>query len=115
MGQVSSKLRRGEGRYFHWCPGCEEVHALPDGWQFDGDLEAPTFRPSFKHSGMKKTVKDGRWTGDWERDAAGKPIPFVCHYILTAGQLHFCGDSTHSLAGQTVPLPALPSGLTDLE
>jgi Family of unknown function (DUF6527) len=88
MSQVSSKLRRGEGRYFHWCPGCVETHPLPDGWAFDGNLDSPTFTPSFKH--------------DWGN---GK----VCHYILTAGVLNFCSDSTHGLAGQSVPLPDLSS------
>lgn len=113
MGQVTSKLRRGEGRYFHWCPACEEMHQLPDGWTFDGNLEAPTFSPSFKHSGMKKVTVNGEWTGEWVRDASGNPVPDVCHYILTAGQLQFCGDSTHALAGQTVPLPDLPEHVRD--
>lgn len=90
MSQVSSKLRRAEGRYFHWCPGCKTMHPLPDRWQFDGNLEAPTFSPSFLHRGHFND-KDG-----------------VCHYILTKGVLNFCGDSTHELAGQTVPLPDLP-------
>jgi hypothetical protein len=113
MGQVSSVLRRGQGGYFHWCPACEEMHRLPDSWTFDGNLEMPTFSPSFKHSGMKAEVVNGRWTGEWERDGDGKLIPFVCHYILTAGQLNFCGDCTHAFAGKTVPLPALPADLTD--
>ena len=63
------------------------MHPLPDGWTFDGNLEAPTFSPSFKH-----TWQNGR----------------VCHYILTAGMLNYCGDSTHALAGQSIPLPVLP-------
>ena len=87
MSQVSAKLRRGEGRYFHWCPACESLHPLPDGWKFDGNLESPTFSPSFKQS----------WgTGD------------ICHYNLVGGQLQFAADSTHAMAGKTVPLPDLP-------
>jgi hypothetical protein len=113
MGQVSSTLRRATGCYLHWCPGCEEMHSLPDNWAFDGNLEKPTFTPSFKHSGVKKTVVDGKWTGGWERDNNDNTIPFVCHYVLTAGVLNFCGDSTHMLAGKSVPLPKLPEGLTD--
>lgn len=114
MGQVSATLRRAQGGYVHWCPGCQEMHKLPDGWTFNGDLERPTFTPSFKHSGHR-VVRDaaGRWTGEWVRDAAGKPVPFVCHYILTAGVLHYCADSSHDLAGKTVPLPPLPAGYTD--
>lgn len=87
MSQVSLKLRRGEGRFFHFCPGCDCMHPLPDGWAFDGNLENPTFTPSFKHSWGNK---------------------MICHYFLTAGQLVFCPDSTHRLAGQTVALPELP-------
>lgn len=108
MSRVSSKLRRVEGRYVHWCPGCEEMHQLPDSWTFDGNLEQPTFSPSLKHSGLRKVMVDGEWAGGWVRDVSGNPVPYVCHYILTAGQLHFCGDSTHALAGQTVPMPDLP-------
>ncbi len=89
------------------------MHLLPDGWSFDGNFISPTFSPSFKHSGVQRVFVEGRWTGDWKRDANGNTIPFVCHYILTAGVLNFCGDSTHSLAGKAVPLPQLPEGLTD--
>jgi hypothetical protein len=92
MGQVSSKLRRGEGRYFHWCPGCEEMHPLPDTWRFDGDLESPTFHPNFRHS--------------WGDNA-------ICHYNLLGGVLWFCADCTHDLAGLKVPLPDLPPHLRD--
>jgi len=85
MSQVSSVLRRVEGGFAHWCPGCEELHRLPDSWTFDGNLESPTFTPSFKH--------------EWREH--------VCHYVLTSGVLNFCGDCTHALAGHAVPLPKL--------
>lgn len=94
MNQVSSKLRRMEGMYAHYCPACEEMHPLPDSWHFNGDLEKPTFTPSFKH-----TI---RWK-DEER---------ICHYVLTDGVLNYCGDCTHSMRGP-VPLPDLPSELCD--
>lgn len=89
------------------------MHILPDSWAFDGNVESPTFSPSFKHEGIQRVFVDGRWTGEWKKDCNGGTIPFICHYILTAGQLNFCGDSTHSLAGQTVALPPLPEGFTD--
>jgi hypothetical protein len=101
------------GGFAHWCPGCEEMHKLPDGWAFDGNLEKPTFTPSFKHEGIQRFFVDGKWTGDWKRDANGSTIPYICHYILTAGVLNFCGDSTHNLAGKLIPLPLLPEGFTD--
>lgn len=113
MGQVSSKLRRGETQYFHWCPACEEMHQLPDSWSFDGNLEFPTFTPSFKHSGVKTINVNGEWTGEWERDENGKPVPFICHYVLTNGILNFCADCTHSMAGTSTPLPELPDFMKD--
>lgn len=110
MSQVSSVLRRGEGRHLHWCPGCKELHQLPDSWTFDGNLEKPTFSPSFKHTSY-------RWTGGYTADGIGlgEKYQFVCHYILTAGVLNFCSDSMHELAGQSVPLPELPAGVEDLD
>lgn len=113
MGQVSAKMRRGEGRYFHWCPACQEMHPLPDGWTFNGDLEKPTFAPSFKHTGKQCVIENGKWTGEWVRDANGNAVDWCCHYILTAGQLQFCGDCSHALAGQTIDMPDLPPDLTD--
>ena len=113
MGQVSSTLRRSTGGYLHWCPGCEEMHQLPDSWAFDGNLESPTFSPSFKHSGLKRICVDGKWTGAWERDENNNTVLSICHYILTAGVLNFCGDCTHGLANKQISLPKLPEGLTD--
>lgn len=113
MGQVSSVLRRYQSGYLHWCPACEEMHGLPDTWKFDGNLECPTFTPSFKHEGCQIEKVNGKWTGEWIRGADGKPLRWVCHYVLTSGQLHFCDDCTHSMAGKAVPLPKLPEFYTD--
>ncbi len=98
MGQVSAVLRRLDGGYGHWCPGCKEMHRIPDSWAFDGNLEVPTFTPSVHIS--------ANYTEEWGG-------PYCCHYFLTAGQLHFCGDCTHELKNQVVQLPVLPAGLTD--
>ena len=78
---------------FH-CPGCKRRHALPsnqhdpeDGgpsWEWNGDMDYPTFRPSVLV----------RW---------GKPAS-ICHSFVTNGMIEFLPDSTHALAGQTVPL-----------
>ena len=91
------------------------MHPLPDSWTFDGNLDVPTFSPSFKHEGVQRVFVDGKWTGEWKRDETGNTIPYVCHYVLTAGILNFCGDCSHALAGKHVPLPQLPQGLTDEE
>jgi|SRR5271165_7119570 len=95
MGQISDKMRKTAHGFTWWCTGCEEAHPLPfeDGrWSFNGNFKAPTFTPSFKH--------------DWGN---GK----CCHYIVTDGQIAYCGDCTHALAGQTIPMPDLPSHMRD--
>ncbi len=102
MSAPSGKMRRVEDRYIHWCPGCEELHPLPDRWVFDGNLERPTFTPSFRHS----WVLFDAYTDEGE--GVGEPRRHACHYFVIAGQLAFCADSTHALAGTTVPMPDLP-------
>lgn len=90
MAKASPKFLAGHGRYFHWCPGCEVLHPLPlDGWTFNGNMECPTFTPSFLQH--PAGALHGR-----------------CHYIITDGILNFCDDSDHSLKGTSVPLPDLP-------
>lgn len=113
MGQVSDKLRRAVNGYIHWCPACEETHVIPDSWSFDGNLDRPTFSPSVKITGKQVVNKNGRWTGEWVRDSNGNTLDLCCHYILTAGVLNYCGDCTHELRGQSIPLPALPEFLRD--
>ncbi len=114
MGQTGTFLRtvacvayRG---YSHWCPGCEETHVIPterlDGkehpiWTFNGNLERPDFKPSV------------RITYDGPDAGTGDAPPACCHYFINDGAIQFCGDSTHALKGQTVPLPPLPKHLRD--
>ena len=100
MSQISAALRKAHGGYLHWCPGCNEVHFIaverPGGpqWTFDGNAEQPTFSPSVRVT----------WHGGYGPERSTK----VCHYFIHAGQIEFCGDSTHALAGKTVPLPTWP-------
>lgn len=93
-----------------WCPGCEVItdghkvgglHMLPVSdaggrpqWAWDGNLDSPTLEPSI----LSRTGPDGG---------------FVCHSFLRAGVFEFLGDCTHSLAGQHVPIPALPQWVLD--
>ena len=112
MGQISNVLRNFAGGFSHWCPGCEEMHAIhvdrPNHsgarWTFDGNVDSPTFAPSINIR-----------TGPYPEAEDGKPVGHVdvCHYFLRAGRIEFCSDSTHALAGQTVPLPPLPDGLRE--
>jgi len=113
MAEASPLLRTFSHGLLHWCPGCEHLHAIyttpsrPNGpkWDFNGDLSAPTFGPSVKHSW-------GRFVDpkhvDEEPGESG-----ICHYFIRSGQIEFCSDSTHAFAGKTVPLPELPGHVRD--
>jgi hypothetical protein len=96
MSSLGSKLRRlPGGRIAYWCPGCEHAHSigvdapLENGarWTWDGDEETPTFSPSIN---------------------SGPGTRSQCHHFVRAGMVEFLSDCWHTLAGQTVPLPAWP-------
>lgn len=88
-----SKIRTAadnEGKIERWlfrCPGCDEWHGVDDTWEFNGDMEAPTFSPS-----VLVMPSDN---GYIKR----------CHSFVRSGKIEFLGDCEHSLAGQTVELP----------
>lgn len=105
--KMSAKLHRissHDGTHFGYmlqCPGCDLIegasnhHAVntekekEPRWGFNGDTEKPTFTPSVRV----------RWNqGD-------PPVEHVCHFNVTDGNIMFHEDSTHALAGKTVPLP----------
>jgi hypothetical protein len=88
MAELTPKLRSVTTGHAHWCPGCEQMHMLPNRWHFNDNVQEPTFSPSFRH--------------DWGGDR-------VCHYFVAGGRLQFCADSTHALAGQTVDMPDIPT------
>lgn len=98
-----------------WCPGCEEYHAMPiDGphpcWEFNGDLEKPTLRPSILHrSGHYIPGHEGKCWCDYLREHPDEtgPVCTVCHSFVTDGKIQFLPDSTHKFSGQTVNLPEI--------
>lgn len=78
------------------CPGCGLLHVVypqgcesenPARWTWNGSLDAPTLAPSISV----------RWEQSGEH--------CHCHSFITNGQIRFCDDSTHALAGQTVEIP----------
>jgi len=76
---------------FH-CPGCGREHPYrikPEPgyptWCFDGNMERPTFSPSLL---VHARSNDGA----------------ICHLFVRDGQIEFCSDSQHDLAGKTVPM-----------
>ena len=82
--QVSNE----DGVYLVECPSCRMLHRIPTknskrpNWTFNGDFEKPSFSPSL-------VVK---W-GDT-----------ICHSFIRDGQWQFLADSTHKMAGYTVPM-----------
>jgi len=81
------------------CPGCGMLHVVylktpgRPHWTFNGDVDRPTFSPSI--------------AVHWTEHPLTDPVKKVCHSFVTDGQIQFCGDSTHELAGQTVDLPEM--------
>lgn len=83
--------------YLIWCLGCKMEHLFhtepwemhdgkfDSGWNFDGDMEYPTFSPSLH---INKDIKEER-----------------CHFILKNGIIDFFGDCFHKLKNTKVELP----------
>ena len=97
MNQVSPILRKTTIGWAHWCPACEQQHPLPDSWRFSGDVNKPTFTPSFKQNFIL--------------NKQGKVIDAICHYIITDGKIQFCTDSWHGRS-DIVAMPIIPEHLT---
>ena len=106
MSQVSEVMRRGQTAFFHWCPACEEMHPLPHSWDFDGNVEKPTFSPSFAQTFV-------HWTEGVDEETnlgRGEKQHRLCHYIITGGIINFCSDSWHRRT-DSVPMPPIPEHL----
>ena len=89
------KLQKSEGgqeSVWFWCEPCDTHHsfvtksAKPGGtqWDWNGDLERPTFSPSLLV-----------WRDDPE---------IRCHLYLRNGQVEYLSDCKHAFAGRTVPV-----------
>ena len=75
-------------RYMVFCPGCKRAHVFDSRWTFNGDMEKPTFNPSY----LIKTEY-----GDDKKEQ-------VCHSYVRNGQWQFLNDCTHKLSGKTVDM-----------
>lgn len=73
-----------------WCPACKREHPITRDWQFNGDLDRPTFSPSL----LVHEIMTG---------------PYVlhprCHSFIDGGRIRFLSDCGHDKAGQTMDLP----------
>jgi hypothetical protein len=116
---LSPKLRESRpGVLLHWCPGCHARHPVrvagPEPgpqWGWNQDVAQPEFSPSLCHHSSRLQNP---------KDPTSPRVPLVlCHYFIRRGYapagedpalayISFCGDSPHSLAGQTVLLPDFP-------
>lgn len=128
MAQISKYLRNvaGGGLTF-WCQGCKKAHTVWVGagvgerWTWNGDVEKPVFGPSvlvtydsLSEAGQQRcrdfhaqhgrypTVQEVPW------DVHNRCHTFVGCNGAQPGEIIFLGDCTHELAGQTLPLAALP-------
>ena len=81
-----------------FCPGCNREHKVPvikknqaGGimWSWNGSLDSPTLSPSIRID-YGNTLMGG-----------------MCHSWVKNGSIEFCGDCTHHLKGQTVPMKDL--------
>lgn len=110
MAKISNILRSvaGNGLSF-WCPGCETLHQINVGigtgprWGWNNSVDKPTFTPSILVT--YPAVPDA------EEDFKEWRTARVCHSFVTDGNIQFLSDCTHSLAGQTIPIPTLPKWL----
>lgn len=104
---MSKAILCEDGCLEYKCPACGS-HAIPvkvgeksdKHWQWNGSLEAPTISPSVKHFHNGYPAQEGH-------DAIP---PFCCHYFIKDGNIEFCGDCTHVMNGQTLPLPDFSGG-----
>lgn len=80
-----------------FCPGCKRYHRVMtseanDGqtawWDFNGNLDLPTFSPSIL---------------TWSPNVAN----VRCHSFVTNGKIQFLDDCEHELKNQIVDLPDL--------
>lgn len=105
----------GEGMFSFFCPGCGWAHVYyvnsphwrkggdSKGWQFNGDLNNPTFTPSLLNTWGKQADPNFIEPEGERPDKTG--WSGRCHLFVTNGVINYCGDSTHELSGkQNVPM-----------
>ncbi len=75
----------------HYIPKAQRPNRT---WNFNGNVGSPSFTPSVNeccnppgHPDYRPDVKTSR-----------------CHFVVTDGNIQYCHDCTHGLAGQTLGL-----------
>lgn len=100
------------GLAFH-CPGCGHAHAFyvhgssyQHIWEWNGEYERPTFRPSLLMHGERwvPPVTHENYE-QWQRAPwPQQKVEWVCHLFVTDGKIQFLGDCSHELRGQTIAM-----------
>jgi hypothetical protein len=86
--------------YTFYCPGCKYNHiyfvkGFNKIWQFNGDVDNPTFTPSLLNR-IPATDKEA------ERNR--------CHLFVKNGRIEYCNDCFHELKGKTVEMEDTENG-----
>ncbi len=89
--RVLTNQEETETSYGIFCPGCERMHLFDKRWNFNGDMDSPTFKPSM-------LVYQNH------PDKPAKKYNHRCHSYVTDGKIQFLNDCTHELVGTTVLL-----------
>lgn len=93
---MAKLIKRVVEYYMFYCSGCKYQHTysvFEDGsqWKFNGDMGKASFIPSL----LNRII-------DQEGNETSR-----CHLFVTDGQIIYCADCTHELAGQTIELSEL--------
>ena len=94
------RLSSGAVAWAFVCPGCGNEHSMrvngpqKPGWEFDGNVENPTFKPSIL-----------MMTGPYPDGMARVGQTDVCHSFVREGQIQFLSDCTHARKNSTMELP----------
>ena len=109
MSKIQKESTSDRVSYAFYCPACETVHRVTDGWQFNGDFDKPTFSPSILvRSGHYLPEHSGSCWCTFNEAHPDNPVAFkcgVCHSFVRDGQIEFLSDCTHHLAEKTVEIP----------
>ena len=96
--KVTTIILAGETRIVWRCPACKCSHGVPiDGarkWDFNGNMESPSLSPSILIS----------YGGANPPDRSN-----ICHCFIRNGNIEYCSDCSHDLAGKTVEIPNFES------
>lgn len=79
-------------RFVFECPGCNMVHTIDTSWTWNGNVDMPTFSPSYLTT---------NWNGLYDDETR----MIRCHSYINDGLITFLTDCTHQFAGKTVEIP----------